>query len=105
VVLGRLSQICERRIRPVAGFDREAGVGIRADDEGTPCRGVAIIQNCVLKDFSHIVMSLQPIQRRLANVAMEEDNRTYLRACEPKAKNNNRYRKQRRFRPVLIVRR
>jgi TldD protein len=35
------------------GFDGEAGVAIHVDDEGTPCRDVAIIENGVLKGFLH----------------------------------------------------
>jgi TldD protein len=34
-------------------FDDEAGVAIHIDDEGTPCRDVAIIQNGVLRGFLH----------------------------------------------------
>jgi TldD protein len=33
------------------GFDGEAGVAIHVDDEGTPCRDVAIIENGILKGY------------------------------------------------------
>jgi len=35
------------------GFDGAAGVAIHVDDEGTPCRDMAIIQDGVLKGFLH----------------------------------------------------